>query len=102
MVTNLAIANELLERKEVFITHQQAQLEEKQAYIEEQQSQIEELTRKLHSTQQQLKALQHQVEQLLKRIYGRSSEKFDPNQLRMFEDKELIEAIEGGAEWSCG
>ena len=60
MVTDLAIANELLERKEVFITHQQAQLEEKQAYIEEQQSQIEELTRKLHSTQQQLKALQHQ------------------------------------------
>jgi len=27
MVTDLAIANELLERKEVFITHQQAQLE---------------------------------------------------------------------------
>ena len=53
MVTDLAIANELLKRKEVFITHQQAQLEEKQAHIEE-------LTRKLHSTQQQLKALQHQ------------------------------------------
>ena len=35
------------------------------------------------------------MEQLLKRVYGRSSEKFDPNQLRMFEDKELIEAIEG-------
>ena len=72
MVTNLAIANELLERKEVFITHQQAQLEEKQAYIEKQQSHIEELTRRLHSTQQQLKALQHQVEQLLKRVYGLS------------------------------
>jgi len=81
MVTELAIANELIEK-------QQVHLQEKQAHIEE-------LTRKLHSTQQQLKALQHQVEQLLKRLYGRSSEKFDPNQLRMFEDKELIEAIEG-------
>jgi len=88
MVTDLAIANELIEK-------QQAHLQEQQAHIEEQQSQIEELTRKLHSTQQQLKALQHQVEQLLKRVYGRSSERFDPNQLRMFEDKELIEAIEG-------
>ena len=81
MVTDLAIANELIEK-------QQVHLQEKQAHIEE-------LTSKLHSTQQQLKALQHQVEQLLKRLYGRSSEKFDPNQLRMFEDKELIEAIEG-------
>ena len=95
MVTDLAIANELLERKEDLIAYQQAQLEEKQAYIEEQQNHIEELTHKLHSAQQQLKILQHQVEQLLKRVYGRSSEKLDPNQLRMFEDKELIEAIEG-------
>ena len=53
MVIDLAIANELLERKEVLIAYQQAQLEEKQ-------SQIEELTRKLHSAQQQLKILQHQ------------------------------------------
>jgi len=28
-------------------------------------------------------------------VYGRSTEKLDPNQLGMFEDKELIEAIEG-------
>jgi transposase len=88
MVTDLARANELLEKKTVLIAQQQEQLKEKQAHIEE-------LTRKLHSTQQQLKALQHQVEQLLKRLYGRSSEKFDPNQLRIFKDKELIEAIEG-------
>ena len=46
MVTDLAIANELIEK-------QQVHLQEKQAHIEE-------LTRKLHSTQQQLKALQHQ------------------------------------------
>ena len=46
MVTDLAIANELLEQKQI--------------HIEEQQNHIEELTRKLHSTQQQLKALQHQ------------------------------------------
>ena len=53
MVTDLAIANELIEK-------QQVHLQEKQAHIEEQQGHIEELTRKLHSTQQQLKALQHQ------------------------------------------
>jgi len=81
MVKDLAIANELLEQKEI--------------YIQEQQAQIEELTRKLDSAQQQLKKLQHQVEQLLKRIYGRRSEKFNPNQLMMFE-KEFIEALEGG------
>ena len=34
------------------------------------------------------------MEQLLKRIYGRRSEKFNPNQLMMFE-KEFIEALEG-------
>jgi transposase len=52
----------------------------------------EELTKQLHSSQQQLKMLQHQVDQLLRRIYGRKSEKLDPNQL-MF-DSLMLEAIE--------
>ena len=60
--------------------------------IEQQHTQIEELTRQLTAAQRQLKTLQHQVEQLLRRIYGRRSEKMDPNQL-MF-DGLLLEAVE--------
>lgn len=60
--------------------------------IERQALQIEELTKKLHSSELNLSKLQHQVEQLLRRIYGRRSEKLDPNQL-MFESL-LLEAIQ--------
>jgi transposase len=35
--------------------------------------------------------LQHQLEQLLRRIYGRKSEKLDPNQLMLFA-REILEA----------
>lgn len=64
MFTSLAKANEHIEQKEL---------------------QIQELTRQLQSNQRSLKMLQHQVEQLLRRVYGRRSEKLDPNQL-MFDD----------------
>jgi transposase len=37
--------------------------------------------------------LQHQLEQLLRRIYGRKSEKLDPNQLLLFA-REILEAAE--------
>ncbi len=69
-----------------------ASLEKANDLIEQQQHQIEELTKKLHSTQLSMKTLQHQVEQLLKRVYGRRSEKLDPNQL-MF-DNLILEAID--------
>ncbi len=59
-------------------------LSEANDLIERQALQIEELTQKLHSSELNLSRLQHQVEQLLRRIYGRRSEKMDPNQL-MFE-----------------
>ncbi|SIO27633.1 Transposase C of IS166 homeodomain-containing protein [Singulisphaera sp. GP187] len=35
--------------------------------------------------------LQHQLEQLLRRLYGRKSEKLDPNQLLLF-TREILEA----------
>ena len=69
-----------------------ASLEKANDLIEQQQHQIEELTKKLHSTQLSMKMLQHQVEQLLKRVYGRRSEKLDPNQL-MF-DNLILESID--------
>jgi len=71
MISSLARANEL---------------------IEQQQIQIQELTRKLHASQRSITMLQHQVEQLLRRVYGRRSEKRDPKQM-MF-DELLIDAIE--------
>ena len=71
MLTSLSEANDLLERQAL---------------------QIEELTKKLHSSELNLSRLQHQVEQLLRRIYGRRSEKMDPNQL-MFESI-VLEAIQ--------
>jgi transposase len=67
-------------------------LEQANKLIEEQYTQIEELTRQLTSAQRQVNTLQHQVEQLLRRVYGRRSEKMDPNQL-MF-DSLLVEALE--------
>jgi len=67
-------------------------LEQANKVIEQQHTHIEELSRQLAAAQRQLKTLQHQVEQLLRRIYGRRSEKMDPNQL-MF-DGLLLEAVE--------
>jgi transposase len=60
--------------------------------IEQQQFHIEELTKKLHSSERKLKMLQHQVDQLLRRVYGRRSEKLHPDQL-MF-DNLVLEAVE--------
>ena len=67
-------------------------LEQANKVIEQQHTQIEKLSRQLHSSERKVNMLQHQVEQLLRRIYGRRSEKMDPNQL-MF-DGLLLEALE--------
>ena len=69
-----------------------ASLEKANDLIEQKQLQIEELTKKLHSTERKMNMLQHQVEQLLRRVYGRRSEKLDPNQL-MFDDL-ILQAID--------
>ena len=44
---------------------------------------IDQLSMKLQTTQRQLSTLQHQIEQLLRRLYGRKSEKIDPNQMML-------------------
>ncbi len=49
--------------------------------IEHKESHIRELTTKLESTQRQLTILQHQMELMLRRLYGRKSEKIMPGQL---------------------
>jgi transposase len=65
---------------------------EANALLDQKNLHIEELTKKLNSAQRQLKMLQHQVEQLLRRVYGRRSEKLDPNQF-MF-DGLVLEALD--------
>jgi transposase len=59
--------------------------------VERQQFQIEELTKKLRSAELKVSMLQHQVDQLLRRVYGRKSERLDPNQLML--DPLILEAI---------
>lgn len=69
-----------------------ASLTQANEVIEQRDLQIEELTKKLHSSLLNIKMLQHQVDQLLRRVYGRRSEKLDPNQLRF--DGLLLESLE--------
>ena len=69
-----------------------ASLARDQQLIDQKDQHIAELTKQLASAQHQLKILQNQVEQLLRRVYGRRSEKLDPNQL-MF-DNLILQAAE--------
>ena len=71
MVTSLAKAQELIDQKD---------------------QHIGELSKKLTSAQRQLTILQNQVEQLLRRVYGRRSERLDPKQM-MF-DRFILNAEE--------
>ena len=70
-------------------------LEQALATIAQKDRQIEELTRAVEDAQRQITAQQHQLEQLLRRIYGPRSEKLDPDQL-VFDDL-LIAALEAAA-----
>ena len=82
MVSTLPQALELLAQKDAQILELTAQKD----------AQIGELSRKIESLQRQLTTLQHQMEQMLRRLYGRKSEKINPNQL-MF-DSMVIQSLE--------
>lgn len=68
-----------------------ASIERANEIIEQLQSHNQELTKQLESSNRKLSMLQHQIDQLLRRIYGRRSEKMDPNQL-IFDG--MLEALE--------
>jgi transposase len=70
MLTSLSEANDLIERQAL---------------------QNKELAQKLHAAEINISRLQHQIEQLLRRIYGQRSEKMHPDQL-MFESL-MLESI---------
>jgi transposase len=85
MILTLPQALELIAQKDSLILEITAQKD----------FQIGELTRKLESTQRQLTTLQHQMEQMLRRLYGRKSEKLNPNQM-MF-DSIVLESLQQDA-----
>jgi len=58
---------------------------------------IRELLATLHQQSHLNEKLQNQLEQLLRRLYGRKSEKLDPNQLLLFA-REILEAGASGTE----
>jgi len=45
---------------------------------------IRQLLEQLGSSQRQIGQMEHRLQQLLRRLYGRSSEKIDPRQLALF------------------
>jgi len=67
-------------------------IEQANQIIQDKDLHIQELTKKLHSLQLSYKMLQNQVDQLLRRIYGKRSEKMHPDQL-MF-DSMVIQGVE--------
>jgi len=69
-----------------------AALEAKEEELAQRDRQIDQLTSAFSESQATIRKLEHQLEQALKRLYGRRSEKWDPNQ-RVF-DEMMIDAIE--------
>lgn len=59
--------------------------------LKEQQEQIETLSKEVEKRQSQLDRMKERLRLLLKRLYGRRSEKIDPNQLRLFEEGDEVE-----------
>lgn len=53
---------------------------------------IAQLLEQLNNTQREVSQLEHQLQQLLRRLYGRSSEKIDPNQQVLF--AELLQQLQ--------
>ncbi|OGS14207.1 MAG: hypothetical protein A2234_10120, partial [Elusimicrobia bacterium RIFOXYA2_FULL_58_8] len=81
MISTLSQALELIAQKDLQLLEITAQ---KEAHLAE-------LTRKLEFTQWQLNKLQNQMEQMLRRFYGRKSERIDPNQYML--DSVLMESL---------
>jgi transposase len=79
------------------VTRQQAlvALAEKDEALAHKDGQIEELTRTIETLRTRQQQMEHQMDQLLKRLYGKRSEKWDPSQ-GVF-DEIVIRAMEEGA-----
>jgi transposase len=74
MITAKAQAPYAAQSQDEIIAYQANLIAQKEAHIEQ-------LTLKCEAHQRQISTLQHQIEQLIRRVYGRKSEKIDPNQM---------------------
>lgn len=72
------------------------ELAAKNELIAQKDAQIDQLVSKNESLQRQLTTLQHQMEQMLRRLYGRKSEQLNPNQM-MF-DSIILASLEQNAQ----
>lgn len=68
-----------------------AQLAELRQEVELLRAERQQLLEEHHRKDRAIESLQHQLQQLLRRLYGRSSEKIDPKQMLLFED--LLEQL---------
>ena len=92
MISTLSQALELIAQKDLQLLEITAQKDLQLFEITAQKdAHIAELTRKFEYAQWQLTKLQNQMEQMLRRLYGRKSERIEPNQL-MF-DSIIMESI---------
>lgn len=91
MILTLPQSLDIIAQKDALILELMAKLE----LVAQQDAQIGELIRKNESLQRQLTTLQHQMEQMLRRLYGRKSEQLNPNQM-MF-DSILLQSLENSA-----
>ena len=88
MISTLSQALEVIAQKDSQIL----ELVMKNDLIAQKDAQIAQLILKNESLQRQLTTLQHQMEQLIRRLYGRKSEQLNPNQM-MF-DSIILDSIE--------
>ncbi len=62
------------------------------ALIQLQRAKERELTDQLDNASRKIRQMEHQLQQLLRRLYGRSSEKIDPRQMALF--AEMLKELE--------
>lgn len=84
---------ETLEHANAVIAEQAETIGQLRGQLEEAMAQIRELVAAQQSARRTIEAQQHQLEQLIRRVYGAKSEKFNPNQ--MLFDELLLDADRG-------
>ena len=84
---------ETLEHANAVIAEQAETIGQLRGQLEEAMAQIGELVAAQQSARRTIEAQQHQLEQLIRRVYGAKSEKFNPNQ--MLFDEILLDADRG-------
>jgi transposase len=85
MISTLSEALDIIGQKDALILELVAQ----------QDAQIDALIKKNETLQRQLTTLQHQMEQMLRRLYGRKSEQLNPNQMML--DSIVLQSLDQNA-----